>query len=195
MTEVQREARSRFLPFLLIVIAGALAVAAFVAFQEPDGPALRVGSTAPGFSLDPLEQSGTAPISLEELRGRVVFVNFWATWCPPCRDEAPSMQRLYSSLQSEPFEMLAISIDTADAREAIAKFRDEFGLSFPILLDPEKRTYDRFQVMGVPESFLLDAKGRLAERFIGPKDWDDPRYARAIRRLIEAGRKEAESRG
>lgn len=185
MTQVRDERPSRFFPFLLIVIAGALGIAGFVALQGPGGPALRVGSNAPEFSL---ERADGSPISLQELRGRVVFVNFWATWCPPCREEAPSMQRLYSSLQSEPFEMLAISIDTPDATEAIAAFRDEFALEFPILLDPDKATYDGYQVTGVPESFLLDAQGRLAERFIGPKKWDEPRYETAIRRLIAAGK-------
>ena len=82
------------------------------------------------------------------------------------------------------FELLAISVDAPDQREAIREFRDEYELSFPILLDPERDAYRRYGVYGVPETFLVDARGRLAERFIGSRNWDDPRYARAIERLL-----------
>ncbi len=178
MTRSSSGARS----LLLVVVLGALGAFAFVFWQGSSGPALRVGEIAPALDLQRID--GEA-ISLEKLRGRVVFVNFWATWCPPCRKETPSMQRLYQKLREEPFEMLAISIDSPDAESAVRDFRDEFGLGFPILMDSDKSVYNSYHAYGVPESFLLDAQGRLVERFIGPKDWDDPRYLRAIRRLTQ----------
>ncbi|MGH7292479.1 MAG: TlpA disulfide reductase family protein, partial [Myxococcota bacterium] len=122
-----------------------------------------------------------------ELRGRVVFVNFWATWCAPCREEAPSLERLYQSLSGDGFELLGISIDAENDQAKVEAFRKELGLTFPIPRDPQKRVYAAYQASGVPETFLLDRQGRVLERFVGPQNWDDPRYAREIRRALAAG--------
>lgn len=166
---------------LLVVGLFAAAVGALVVARPPADPPLRVGAPAPGFELSDLE--GNA-ISLEGLRGRVVFVNFWATWCAPCRDEAPSLERLYRELRDERLEIVAVSIDENGARDEVQAFRDRYALSFPILLDPEQRVYSAFQATGVPETFLVDQRGRMTERFVGPRNWTDPRYARAVRRLL-----------
>jgi peroxiredoxin len=143
-----------------------------------------VGAPAPGFELPAL--SGTA-VALGDLRGRVVFVNFWATWCPPCREEAPALERLYRRLRGEGFEVVGVSIDDPSGREAVERFRDEFSLSFPLLVDPDRSAYRAYQATGVPETFVVDRSGRLAERFVGPRDWDEPRYANAVRTLLAAG--------
>lgn len=135
----------------------------------------------PEFRLQDLEGRPTA---LSELRGRVLFVNFWGTWCPPCREEAPALERLHRALRGEGFAVLGVSIDDPGAEAEVVEFQREFSLSFPILRDPGKRVYAEFGASGVPETFLVDAEGRLVERFIGPRDWDDPRYARAVRRLL-----------
>ena len=179
-------ASSGALPLLAISVFFAAAVAALVLLRSP-ALVPRTGEPAPDFSLP--ELSG-GQIELSGRRGRVLFVNFWATWCPPCRDEAPSLERLYQRLRGEGFEVLAISVDAPGMSEQIGAFRAELGLSFPILLDPGKRTHDAFGVTGVPETYLIDHEGRLAERFIGPRDWDDPRYARTVRRLLARGRAE-----
>lgn len=176
--------RSGILPLLLAVAVFAAAAGAFAVLRAPASPGLRSGSSAPGFSL-PLP--GGAEISLAELGGRVVFVNFWATWCAPCREEAPSLERLYQTLHAEGFEVLGISIDAEQDEGAVEAFRREFGLTFPIPRDPHKRVYGAYQVSGVPETFLVDRSGRVLERFVGPQNWDDPRYARAIRRTLAAG--------
>ncbi len=152
--------------------------------RGPSGPSLRRGSAAPDFSL-PVQ--GGANVTLSSLRGRVVFVNFWATWCAPCRTEAPSLERLYESLRGEGFEVLAISIDTEQNEAAVESFTRELGLTFPIPRDPSQRVYAAYQVSGVPETFLIDGSGQVLERFVGPQNWDDPRYAREIRRTLAAG--------
>lgn len=170
-------------PLLVLVALFSLAAFAVVWLREPTAGPLRLSAPAPDFSLEAI--SG-GEISLEQLRGRVVFVNFWATWCPPCRDEAPALERLYKTLRSEGFELVALSIDGPGAREAVGAFRDEFALSFPVLLDPDQSAYRAFGATGVPETFLIDAEGRLHERFVGPRKWDHPRYAQAVRRLIGA---------
>jgi peroxiredoxin len=172
---------------LSLLIAAALfaaGVGAWVALREaPEGPGLRPGAPAPGFAL-PL--AGGGEVSLTSLRGKVVFVNFWATWCTPCRLEAPSLKRLYMTLRSDGFEVLGISIDKPDSGEAIGRFKSDFSLDFPIPLDPEKAVYKAYGATGVPETFLVDADGNLLERFVGPQNWDDPRYVREIRRAIAA---------
>ena len=180
------ERRSGVFPLLAIVALFAAGAGAYAWLRPPSGPALRPGTLAPEFSLPLLD--GGPPVSLASLRGKVVFVNFWATWCPPCKAEAPSLDRLYHELHPEGFEVLGISIDAPDAGPAIEAFRKDLGLRFPIPLDPQKRVYDAYRVAAVPETFLVDPQGQVLERFVGPQNWDDPRYARAIRRALAAGR-------
>jgi len=186
------ENRSGVLPLLVAVAIFAAAAGALVFFREPAGPSLRRGAEAPTFSLP---VPGNAKVSLEDLRGRVVFVNFWATWCAPCREEAPSLERLYQGLRDEGFEVLAISIDADKDAAAIDAFTREFAFTFPVPRDPEKRVYAAYQASGVPETFLVDRQGRVLERFVGPQNWDDPRYARAIRRALAAGERADTERG
>jgi peroxiredoxin len=173
------------LSLLIVAALFAVGVGAYVALRTPSVE-LRTGSLAPEFSLPVL--GGGPDVSLGSLRGKVVFVNFWATWCPPCRAEAPSLQSLYEKLHGDGLEIVAISIDKPDATEAIEGFRREFSISFPIPLDPDKRVNDAYQVSGVPETFLIDPSGRVLEHFIGPQNWADPRYSRAVRRALAAAK-------
>ena len=172
------------LSLLIVAALFAAGVGAWVAFfHEPSRPALRAGEPAPPFSLPLL---GGGEVALDSLRGKVVFVNFWATWCTPCRLEAPSLQRLYATLKGDGFEVLGISIDAARDDEAVRRFKSDFSLAFPVPLDPTKRVYDRYLVGGVPETYLVDVDGKILEHFIGPQNWDDPRYVREIRRALAA---------
>ena len=116
------------------------------------------------------------------MNGKVVLVNFWATWCKPCEDEMPAMERLYQQLHPRGFELLAISVDK-EAPE-VAAFRDRLGLSFPILLDPSEDVSRRYQTAGYPESLLIDREGVVVERYVGPREWDDPAYVERIRALL-----------
>jgi cytochrome c biogenesis protein CcmG/thiol:disulfide interchange protein DsbE len=145
------------------------------------------GASAPAFSLPTLGADGeaTAPLSLDSLRGRVVLVNFWATWCEPCESEMPAMERLYAALPRDEFELVAISID--EAGDSVRAFQDEYRLSFPILLDPQSAVYDAYQTMGVPESLLVDRDGRIVERYVGPREWDAAEYQARIREVMKAG--------
>ena len=172
------------LSLLIVAAVFAAGVGAWVAFyHEPSRPALRAGEPAPDFSLPLL---GGGDVALDSLRGKVVFVNFWATWCTPCRLEAPSLQRLYAQLKNDGFEVLGISIDEAKDDEAVRRFTSDFSLGFPVPLDPAKRVYQTYQVGGVPETYLVGTDGKILEHFIGPQNWDDPRYVREIRRAIAA---------
>ena len=177
----------RYRGYLLALGGYALVVAAIVWFRPSLTPPLRVGSEAPDFRLPVLDDSLPQSVetrALSDLRGRVVFINFWATWCPPCREESPSLQRLYRRLGPRGLEVLAVSIDDSGALDAVSEFRDEFGLTFPILLDPARTAYRAYQSTGVPETFVISPDGQLVEQVVGPRDWDQPLYAALVDRLV-----------
>ena len=141
------------------------------------------GSPAPGFTLPGI--SGAPPVSLSELRGRVVLVNFWATWCAPCREEMPAMERLYQIHGGDDFEMLAISV--GEEAELVEAFQQELGLSFPLLLDQDKDVAEAYQTYRFPETFLVGRDGRVVERYVGPREWDHEAYVERVGRLIADG--------
>jgi peroxiredoxin len=166
--------------------AAALAVAAGAALWalSSRGPTL-----APDFAAPDL--SGQA-VSLAALRGKVVVVNVWATWCPPCRQEMPSMQRLAAHFRGRDFQLLAVSQDE-DGKEKVEAFARELGLSFPVLLDPQRQVGERFGVWGYPETFIIDRNGYVVERVIGPREWDSPESLAQIEALIASGETPAAS--
>ncbi len=121
---------------------------------------------------------------LSDHRGKVVLVNFWATWCPPCRKELPSMQRLWENLKGEPFTMHAI--DVGETAEEILPFIFSTGteLTFPILLDRDSKTLSQWPVIAIPTTFVVDKQGRVAYRSVGGREWDDPKLIEELRRLM-----------
>jgi peroxiredoxin len=165
----------------LVVLCSALG-AAFALLAVPTEEPVGRGSRAPDFSLPRL--GAAEPLRLVDLRGRVVLVNFWATWCRPCEDEMPALQRLYEALAGTRFEVLAISVDEDPA--AVERFRDRLGLTFPILLDPDQRVAHAWQTFRFPETLLVGADGEVVERYVGPKEWDAAAYVERIRRLLRA---------
>jgi peroxiredoxin len=169
-------------PWLVALAVGAAALFALLSGPEATVPVGR-GTLAPDFEL-PRLSDGT-DVSLADLRGQVVLVNFWATWCKPCEDEMPAMERLYRDLRDEGFELLAISVDSD--REEVSQFQERLGLSFPILLDSEHRVSRAYQTFRFPESLLIDRNGLVVERFVGGKEWDDSAYVERVRRLLQTG--------
>lgn len=121
---------------------------------------------------------------MSDYKDKVVFLNIWATWCPPCREEMPSMEELYKELKGEDFEILAVSIDTAEAK-VVAPFVKEYRLSFPVLLDPGGTIKSLYGITGVPESFIINKDGRIEKIVIGPMDWVRPDVVRFFRDLIK----------
>jgi peroxiredoxin len=138
------------------------------------------GSPAPNFTLNALDGGS---VTMEGLRGKVVFLNIWATWCEPCREEMPSMERLYKRLQGRPFEILAVSVDSDSS--PVKPFRDEFKLTFPILLDARKKITRLYRATGVPETFIIDADGVIVEKVIGARNWSSKESFETILRLVE----------
>ncbi|UCF90067.1 MAG: TlpA family protein disulfide reductase [Desulfobacterales bacterium] len=146
---------------------------------DPTQPA--VGLPAPDFTFP--ELSGKM-ISLSDYKGQVVLVNIWATWCPPCVAEMPSMERLYQELQNEKFAILAVSID-AKGSQIVAPFMKKYKLTFPALIDAEGKMKTTYKATGVPESFIIDQNGILIKKIIGPRDWAAPEIFRFFRDLIQ----------
>ena len=137
------------------------------------------GHFAPDFALRTLEGK---TVQLSEFRGKkVVLINFWATWCPPCRLEMPTMQQIYSEYKAKAFEVLAVNIEP-DAKQEIRDFMKELRLIFPIALDPDMKVTSKFRVIGLPVSVLIDRQGIIRAKDIGYHDWAN----KASRTLVES---------
>lgn len=147
------------------------------------------------FSLIPVKPRMAAPammlkdldghaVELAKLRGKVVVVNFWATWCPPCRREFPSMERLRQKLAKKPLVILAVN--EGESVEAIEQFTFSLDLqpAFPVLLDPVGDAMSLWPVRGLPTTFIIDNRGRVAYRAIGGREFDHPEMLRAIEKLF-----------
>jgi peroxiredoxin len=135
---------------------------------------------APDFAVPDL---GGRAVRLSALRGKVVLVNVWTTWCPPCREEMPSMQKLYERMRGRDFELLAVSQDEG-GQSVVEPFVKDMKLSFPVLVDPERQVGERFGVWGYPETFVIDRNGFVVDRVIGPRDWSAPAEVARIEALL-----------
>jgi len=113
-------------------------------------------------------------------------VNFWATWCPPCRAEMPSMEKLYQAYRDRGLVILAISGDRA-SRSSVEAFVQELGVTFPILLDPEGNVFAQYGVRGLPTSYLLDRRGRIVSAEAGARDWNGTAARRVVEALLNDG--------
>jgi len=162
-----------------VALAGALA---WLFAGEAPAPVDR-GSPAPAFELPRVE--GGAPVSLASLRGKVVLLNFWATWCKPCEDELPAMQRLHQELAGTDFALVGVSVDADVA--PVLQFRERLGLGFTLLLDSDQRVARAYQTFRYPESLLIGRDGVILERYVGSKEWDSAAYVDRIRRVLAAG--------
>ena len=155
-----------------IGLALALAIRATVQGADPFQEMQLIRPTqptpAPDFTVPGLTGK---PLSLRDFRGAVVLLNFWATWCPPCKQEMPSMERLYQRYKDRKLTLLAISIDFEGAR-AVAPFVRNLKLTFPIGLDPKMEVAERHTVRALPASFVIDQNGTAVGIAIGPRDWD-----------------------
>ncbi len=120
------------------------------------------------------------PVDLEQLKGKVVLVNFWATWCPPCRREMPSLQRLWKKLGASKLQIVAVNV--GEDAETVLGFMGTLDESptFPIVFDKDSATLRAWPVRGLPTTFLIDKKGRIAYRAIGGRHFDSPENIRFI---------------
>lgn len=115
---------------------------------------------------------------LGDYRGKVVIINFWASWCPPCRYELPSMERLWQKVKDKNVIMLAINI--GEDADTIFEFTSEYMLSFPLLMDLDSSVIQKYPVLGIPTTFVIDPDGRLVYRAVGTREWDDEEMVKQV---------------
>ncbi len=142
---------------------------------------IKSGKEAPNFSLEDLKGKKS---ELKHFKGKVVFLNFWATWCGPCKEEMPSMEALYNQFKEKDFVFLAISVDYEGVKP-VKEYIEKQRYTFPVLIDPKCETLDLFEVKGIPTTFLIDKKGIVIGRAIGPKDWKRPEVISIVNLLVE----------
>lgn len=149
---------------------------------------VEVGTRAPNFAARDMQGR---PVTLEELRGEVVLLNIWATWCGPCREEMPSLQRLHEELGDEGLHVVAVSIDggpatAGDPRQVVGDFVREMELDFPVWLQPSGEIQQAYRTTGVPESFLIDREGTIVKKVLGAVEWDSEANVELVRRLLKS---------
>lgn len=161
------KARLCFKKILLLALLLPLALIVSSCSEGEKAPRrLETGKPAPVFNLTDLEGKNW---NLSDLRGKVVLLNFWASWCAPCLEEIPSMVSLNGMMPSEYFQMVTILYnDRPDYAQSVV---DKAGATFPVLLDPEAEMAQVYGLTGVPETFVIDPQGILREKIIGPRDW------------------------
>lgn len=141
------------------------------------------GSLAPDFTMPELNGR---QVRLSEFRGRkAVFLNFWASWCPSCREEMPTMEKLYRQFRDRGLEIVAVSVDRD--RADVARFVKEHGVTFVVLLDPDFKAAMEYRVTGIPTHYFIDRAGVIRHREVGSKDWSKPETWKALEGLLQGG--------
>jgi len=162
----------------LLVLGLIVGLTVFLAFHsrqvEPVGP----GDEAPDFTLPALNGQN---ISLTAFRGRVVVLNFWATWCPPCIEEMPSLQKFATAMEPLGITVLGVSVDHDP--EALEKFVADAQLTFPIARDPNQKVSSRYGTSKFPETYVIGTEGRIAEKLIGAIDWQEAAVITRVKSL------------
>ncbi|MBI5970910.1 MAG: TlpA family protein disulfide reductase [Deltaproteobacteria bacterium] len=169
-----------FIIAAIVVVVAVIVLSGRKAFEP-----VTAGAEAVGFTLPDLNGR---PVSLKDYRGKVVFLNIWATWCATCEEEMPSMEALSKGLKGQPFEIIAVSIDS-EGGETVKKFIGRLGLTFTVLHDRSGKIKDVYKTTGVPETFIIDQNGIIAEKVMGPRDWTNKVYLNTIMELLKNGPK------
>jgi peroxiredoxin len=136
---------------------------------------------APDFTL---QNSNGNSVSLSDFKGKAVLLNFWATWCVPCKKELPSMQKLYEALKLDGVEVIAISIDR-DKQKRIHQYINDYKLTFPVLLDPSQKVRKDYFILGLPTSYLIGADGKLKGFISGEREWDSTASKKLFSTLVQ----------
>jgi cytochrome c biogenesis protein CcmG, thiol:disulfide interchange protein DsbE len=140
---------------------------------------LQVGAKMPDFTL---QEADAGSLSLRPEIGHVVVVNFWATWCPPCVMEAPSLEQFAQQMRPYGVQVIGVSVD--QKLSDLTKFISGYHLSYPILRDPNQLIASRFGTYKFPETYIFDRDGKLADKIIGTTNWEDPRMIQFVKDLV-----------
>jgi len=159
---------------LLLILGGAAIFALRLRQPRP----VDVGERAPDFTLPALNRGS---LSLHDFSRQVVVLNFWATWCPPCVEETPGLEKFAEQMRSQGVAVMGVSVDQDVV--ALQTFAAQQHLSFPIGRDPDQSVANRYGTFQFPETYIIDQDGRVAEKLIGPVDWQDPRIITFVQDL------------
>ena len=161
------------------VLLAAAALAAAGCEGAPRAP--QVGEPAPAYAAVTADGK---PVSLEDLRGRPVLLNVWATWCHPCREELPDLQRLHETHSAQGLRIVGVSVDEAGQEASVQRFAREHGVTYDLWLDPGERVASAFATVGVPTTVLIAPDGTLLWRHVGPVKADDPELTRLLQQAL-----------
>jgi peroxiredoxin len=181
------EARKRWVGRIVVASVAIAVITLAWRLRDPNAP-LDVGRMAPDYAGASLTGDTTR---LSDLRGHVVLLNVWATWCRPCLKEMPALQRLHDALAADGFTVLAVSVDNVnfamgDPAQAVRAFVRDHAITFPVLLDPASRIENAFPYHGLPMTYLIGRDGRIRGKYLGPREWDEPEFEAEIRSLLDA---------
>jgi|Deesub1362A_J573_1020465.scaffolds.fasta_scaffold00230_42 peroxiredoxin len=164
---------------LIVLLALALIAIVFLPSERSYMTVAAVGKPAPDFEL----RDSTGRLwRLSDLRGKVVFINFWATWCTTCKAEMPYKERLYKKMQGRPFQMLGILF--RDNPHNLVQYFKEHKVSPPTLISPDNKVARLYGITGVPETFIVDKNGIIREKIVGPREWDSPESIALIEKWL-----------
>jgi peroxiredoxin len=153
--------KTKVLLILLIVVA-----LTYFAYLHQSNSGVKVGALAPNFTLP----GRTGSVSLSDYRGKTVLLNFWATWCPPCAREMPSLEALKKLLEGRPFQLVAVSVDEG-GWAAVDAFLRRLPMTMMILSDAKGDVASLYGTFRLPESYLIDKEGKVIKKYTGPEDW------------------------
>jgi len=165
---------------LLVAVAGS---AAFFLLRSSAAAPLEIGDKAIDFTVPQLD---AGEIALENYRQHVVLVNFWATWCPPCVEETPSLEKFAEQVKPYGIDVIGISVDEDPA--VLEKFIRDYHLTYPIGRDPDRALSWRYGTRQFPETYIIGLDGRVASKIISNTDWEDPRMIAFVRDLAGGSR-------
>lgn len=168
---------------VMLSLAGISAVCAHDPVASLKMSRLPAGSMAMPFELTSLD--GTR-VRLSDLAGKIVLVNFWATWCGPCKEEMPSLARLQQQLDPKKFVLLTVTTDLQ--RQGIAQFLSQAGVALPVLFDEDQEVSRSFLVRGLPTTVVIGRDGTLSGRAVGPRAWDSQESVALMRQMMESGK-------
>lgn len=158
--------------------------------KQNQGQELGIGLEAPSFELK--NQAGDVT-TLRQYRGQVVVMTFWATWCPACRSEMPSLEALHERMAGQ--GVVVLGINGGESPEKVKAFMATSNLSFPVLMDVEGQVHARYRVRQYPVTFIVDPEGRVVERYLGLRDWNAPDVVQTLGSLLGTDRSESNDAG
>ncbi len=190
--KLRERTRDWLVSAVLLTVVGALVVVGWLSRDAAGSPvpAPLAGERAPSLALPTIDGRG---LSLDTLRGHVVLLNIWATWCGPCRQEMPSIERLYRRHRDRGLRVVSVAVDDhpgerqPDGRIVgpVSQFMERYGLTFPVAVDPTGGTEARFGTQYLPTTVLIDRAGRIRSKEVGGRTWDTPPQADLVESLLE----------